>query len=104
LADRFADAVARYHDWTPSIPELEVSIDRKPFTTSAVCSLVDSCRDKLPEPIFDRLLYYMDLNSSDLKERLAADRTYATVAYCFRELIRRRIAGYQRLEEARRSR
>lgn len=104
LAEGFHDAVARFFDWTASVPEFEVSIDRKPFAMSAVCDFVAGFTDDLPDPVLDRLFSYMDFTSNDLKQRLAVDRTYGTGAYCLRELIKRRKEYYQRLEEARRNR
>ena len=102
LADAFHQAVWLYEDWSPALPELEVSIDRKPFSMSAVCGLVDSFSDPLPEQIADRLLSYMHIQHPQLKERLGAERTYSAAARCLRGLIEDRKAEYRRLEELRR--
>jgi hypothetical protein len=104
LAEGFHDAVARFPDWSPAVAEIEVSIDRQPFSMTAVCNFVDRFADELPEPVLDRLLSYMDYACDDLKEKLAADQTYRTGGYCLRELIKRSKETYRRLEELRRER
>jgi hypothetical protein len=104
LSEAFHHAVWLYDDWSYAMPELEVSIDRKPYSMSAVCGLVDNFSDPFPDQVFDRLFSYMRIQHRHLKERLWAERTYSAAARCLRELIEDRKAEYRRLEELRRNR
>jgi len=102
LARAFFRAVERYQlEWTPSIPELKVDFEGKSFSMTEVCGLVESFADPLPAPLFDMLLYCMDMSRADLRGKLAADRTYGTAAYCLREIIRRRQEDYRLKEKLR---
>ena len=90
-AEAFSQVVLAYNDWSPSIPELEVPIDRAFYTMSAVCDLVDRYTDQLPANVFGFLSsYFHDMPHGDLKEKFESARTYATGARCLRELIERR--------------
>jgi hypothetical protein len=102
LSEAFHHAVWLFDDWTPSVPELEVSLDRKPFSMSAVCGLVDTFNDPLPEQIVDRLLSYMHIQHAELRGKLAQDRSYAGGARCLLGLIDSRKAEYEMLTKVRR--
>jgi hypothetical protein len=93
LADAFREAVEDFLIWRPSDPEPEININGQGCSLTTVCRLVGSFGDDLPEPVFEWLSYYMDSSSNDLREKLTADRTYRTGAYCLRELIKRRKEG-----------
>ena len=102
LSEAFNNAVWLFADWTSSLPELEVSLDRKPFSMSAVCGLVDGFSDPLPEQVVDRLLSYMRIQHAELKHKLTLDRSYAVGARCLLGLIDSRKAEYQMLIKVRR--
>lgn len=101
LAEAFRDAVEAFLVWRQSNPEPEVSINGRGYSMTAVCGLVDSFGDDLPEPVSEWLNYYMDISCNDLRAKLGADRTYRTGADCLRELINRRKEGWERSEAAR---
>jgi hypothetical protein len=102
LAEGFHEAVWCYHDWTPSLRESEVSINRQTYSMSAVCDVVHKFEDTLPEHVIKRLFHYMDATCHDLRLELGTRGTYSTGAYCFRELIVRRKDMHRRIEEVRR--
>jgi hypothetical protein len=60
LVEGFHEAVWCYHEWTPSLRESEVSINRQTYSMSAVCDLIDKFEDALPEHVIKRLFHYMD--------------------------------------------
>jgi hypothetical protein len=100
LTEAFRDAVAYYPDWSPALDEARISIDRKAYTVSAVCSLVDGFRDRVPNDVRDSLLSYFD---GAEKLEFAEDPSYAMAGYCLRILIERRLLEYQKLEANRRN-
>jgi hypothetical protein len=80
--------------------EARISIDRKAYTVSAVCSLVDGFRDRVRNDVRDSLLSYFD---GAEKLEFAEDPSYAMAGYCLRVLIERRLLEYQKLEANRRN-
>jgi len=103
LAEGFHDAVLLFDSWTPDVAELLVSMDGKQYSMTAVCGLVHGFgTSTIPEPVFDRLLDYMDASHATLKKKLSKDRTYATAAECLRELIIDRKKGYEARQASRR--
>ena len=81
------------------MPEREVSIDRIPFSISAVCYCVGDFKDHLPDSVFDRLISYMHVQHRELREKLRAECSYAAAAYCLLKLIEDRKAEYRLSEE-----
>jgi hypothetical protein len=105
LAEAFAEAVSRFQlTWSPAEHGPEISIGRKPFSLKAVCSLVDSFEDKLPDDVFDVLDLCLDATQIRSKEDLGRNQTYAAGARCLRKLIEDRESEYRRLKELRRKR
>ena len=87
LAEEFFEAVREYVRWSLSRPERPLTFDRY-IQLSLICGRVASFTDPLPEDVFNALhLLAIDDKHSALKEELSADRTYATAARCFFELI-----------------
>ena len=88
LSAAFRSAVWLYSDWMPSLPEPQVRLGSKIHYMSAVCGLVDSFRDRLPDDVFDRLMIYMrDIRYTLLRQKLVADQSYIAGARCFLRLI-----------------
>jgi len=88
LSEAFRDSVGLFYEWWPGDPEPRVTLGQKLVPISAVCDLVGKFTDGLPEDVFGRLYRdAMDTTRWDLKQELAASRTYATAAYCLRKLI-----------------
>jgi hypothetical protein len=87
-------------------PEPSVAIGRNIASISAVCGLVDTFVDPLPENIFGKLYFQMDNTDTQrrLKEKLGADRTYAGAARCLLKLIEDRRAAHERIELEKRRR
>jgi len=100
LAEEFFEAVREYVRWSFSGAEPGTTIDRHLVQVSLVCGRVDSFTDPLPDEVFDALyVLAMDDTHRHLKEQLAADRTYATAARCFRELIEDKKRRYLEIKE-----
>ena len=88
LSEAFHQVVWFYSDWRPPEPEREVNIKGSFYTMSAVCGLLSTCSIRLPEEIFNRLYFdYMDASHTHLREKLAAERSYAAGAFCLVKLI-----------------
>jgi hypothetical protein len=63
---------------------------------SAVCRRVDIFTDPLPDEVFDAFYFLAAGNTQRyLKEKLIADRTYATGAWCLLKLIEDRKARWR---------
>jgi hypothetical protein len=101
LREAFADALELFPDWSAALPEREVSIKGKPFTMSAVCSLVDGYNDRLPDSVVAVLTSHVQVAFADLTEQLTGDPSYTIGAKCLRRLIANRKADYQRVERRR---
>jgi hypothetical protein len=88
LAEAFRDSVGLFLEWWPGDPEPNVTLGQGLLSISAICNLMGIYTDQLPEDVFVRLHRdAMDKTRWDLKQELAASRTYATAAYCLRKLI-----------------
>jgi hypothetical protein len=97
LAEAFQDALSFYRtSWSPAEHGPEVSIEGKPHTIVAVCSLVSQFDDPLPQAILYWLLGHMDARYTDLKDYLATHPTYKSAALCLSKLIRDRTTEYER--------
>ena len=94
LADAFRDAIARYADWSPPNPEIELRIGNVSHSMSAVCGFVDKFDDDLPADVFSQLRSYMLIQYRALGERLGEKRTYSVGSYCLLRLIEGRKAAY----------
>jgi hypothetical protein len=104
LQDAFRDVVHLYSDWSPALPDREISIDGKPFSMSTVCGFVSGFDDQLPEDLFEVLSSYMHTQDQDLQEELAVHESYASGGRCLRKLMERRRDAYRQREEALRAR
>jgi hypothetical protein len=104
LSEAFHRAVSLYLDWSPALPEPQISAGMKLRTMSAVCELVAGYNDQLPLEIFNTLYHQMHMGHERLKEKLGVDASYSIGAYCLLKLIEHRKTEYQRLEELRRNR
>ena len=99
LAEAFFEAVRAYVRWAFVAPEPSIAVDQDDIVPiSTVCRRVNIFTDPLPDDVFNALCF---LARRRLKEKLDADRTYATAAQCFLELIEARKAEWH--EEERRS-
>ena len=88
LSAAFRSAVWLYTGWVPSSPEPHIRLGSKTHEMSAVCGLVDSFRDRLPDDVFDKLMIYMrDVRYTLLRQKLVADKSYIAAARCFLRLI-----------------
>ncbi len=101
LAEAFFEAVRAYVRWAFVAPEPSITVDRDDLVPiSMVCRRVDAFTDPLPDEVFNALCFLATDNTQrHLKEKLGADRTYATAAQCFLELIEARKAEWR--EESR---
>jgi hypothetical protein len=64
-------------DWTPADAEYHrVSIDRVPCAYESACSSVEIFDDPLPDDLMDALLAKIHYGHQDLKEDLAAKKSY----------------------------
>jgi hypothetical protein len=98
LGAAFRTAVWLYSDWIPSLPELEVQFGSKLHTMSAVCGLLDSFNDRLPDDVFDKLMSYMrDIRYTFLRQRIVAEQSYRAGARCFLRLIEDRKRQYHQV-------
>ena len=106
LQEAFKEAAVRYvlRDWTPSAPEVFVSIERKSYSFESVCSLVDIFEDPLPGDLLDWLLVNMHYRDNDLKHDVAAKKSYSSAARSLRLMMQRDMDGFRLLEEARKAR
>jgi hypothetical protein len=75
-----------------------VAINRGPWPISWLCDLVLLYEnERMPDgPYRDHLRALSDKSRRDLKDRLCADQTYHTAAFCLRELIRDQRAELER--------
>jgi hypothetical protein len=94
LADAFREAVARYADWSPPNPEIELRIGNVSHSMSAVCGFADKFDDDLPDDVFSQLRSYLLIRYRALGERLGEKRSYSVGGYCLLRLIEGRKAAY----------
>jgi hypothetical protein len=99
LSEAFGDAVGCYFvSWSPGDHGREISIDGKPFTIDAICRLVMSFTDRLPDNLLDRLLDAGDVREDGLKADLVQERTYAAGAKLLLGVMDQRVREYQHRE------
>ena len=93
LADVFFQAVRAYVRWGFMGPEPSVTDDQgEAIPISTVCRRVDTFTDPLPDEVFHAL--YFLARQKHLKEKLDAERTYATGAQLLLKLIEDRKAEW----------
>jgi hypothetical protein len=92
LADAFFEAVRVYVRWGFMGPEPGITFDHDLIPISALCRLVDTFTDQLPDEVFDAL--YFLATEKPMKERLEAERTYASGAQLLLKLIEDRKAEW----------
>ena len=101
LAEEFFEAVRGYIRWVFSHPKRPLSFERC-IQLSLVCGRVATFTDTLPEDVFNALyVLALDDTHRPLKEELRADRTYATAARCFLELIEAKKQMMEKSNQAR---
>ena len=99
LADAFFEAVRGYVRWGFIRPEPSVTDHQgELIPISAVCRRVDKFTDPLPDEVFDAL--YFLARQKHLKEKLDAERTYATGAQLLLKLIEDRKAEWAKRNTA----
>ena len=103
LAKEFFEAVREYLRWHLGDPEPSMTVDRYLVRISFVCGRVDNFTDALPDEVFYALCFLMDGAHTRLKNELRADRTYATAARCFLELIEDKKRRFLASDERQRS-
>jgi len=101
LAEGFNDAVGRFRfSWSPALHGPEVSIDQIPYTIDAVCRLVMSFNDRLPDALADELLdISTGYEENDLRTQLANERSYAAGAQCLLRVMELTTREYQMRED-----
>jgi hypothetical protein len=97
IAEAFFDAVRTYVRWAFTAPEPSIIVDGdEAIPISRVCERVEAFNDPLPNEVFNALYFLVtDETRRHLKEKLGADRTYATVAQCLLKLIEDRQAEWR---------
>jgi hypothetical protein len=92
LAEAFDRAVFAYELWQPANEGQLILIARRYCTIGEVCDSVSQfVDDRLPEPVFEKLLFYMhDQHHGAQKARLLESPTYGVGAICLREDMDRR--------------
>jgi hypothetical protein len=84
----FREAVWLYAEWSPALAEPQVRLDNRLRDISAICALVETFRDPLPEEIFERLMSYMrEIRYTLIRQKLVAERSYSSAGRCFLRLI-----------------
>ena len=87
LAREFFLTLQEYLRWRVADPEPSRTLYHHLIRISLVCGRVSAFSDPLPDEDFEALCFLMDPTHKHLKGQLRADRTYATAARCFVELI-----------------
>jgi hypothetical protein len=100
LAEAFFDAVRAYIRWAFADPQPTIAIDEVVIPISGACERVSIFTDSLPDETFNAL-YFVASTQKHLREKLGADRSYATGAQCLLKLIEDRQAEWR--EEWRRT-
>jgi hypothetical protein len=80
-------------------PEPSMTVDRYLVRINLVCGRVSGFHDSLPDEVYDALFFVMHGTHTHLKKELRADRTYATAARCFLELIEDKKRKYSGTDE-----
>jgi len=97
LITAFLEAVDLYRDyWSPASPERAIAFRGAFYSIGAVCVLVRSYKDRLPDSVLAELLAFTDAANMDFGERLASERSYAAAAHCLLQLMDRRKTEYRR--------
>ena len=94
LQDGFCEVVMMYPDWEPSRSGREVKIDGKYYSMTAVCGLVSSFDDPLPDNILALLFDHLR-DRIALLEDLGKNRSYAAGGRCLLKLMEARRALLQ---------
>jgi hypothetical protein len=93
LADAFFEAVREYVRWGFLGPEPSITDDQDELIPiSTMCRRVDIVTDPLPDEVFEALFFLATQKS--VKEKLDAERTYATGAQFLLRLIEDRKAEW----------
>ena len=100
LADAFFDAVRAYIRWAFAAPMPTITVDQAEIPISIVCERVAIFTDPIPWETFNAL-FFVASTQKPLREKLGADRSYATGALCLLKLIEDRQAEWR--EEWRRT-
>jgi hypothetical protein len=88
LREAFRKAVWSYADWNPALSEPEVQIGGSLHPISVVCALIEKFDDRLPEEIFERLMFHVrEIRYTLLRQKLVAGHFYAAAGCCFLRLI-----------------
>ena len=88
LREAFHNAVWLYSDWTPSDPEPNVRVGMMLRSITELCNTTDQFHDDLPDDVFDKLMSYMGgIRYTLIRQKLAANKSYAAAARCFLRLI-----------------
>ena len=88
LAETFFEAVREYVRWTFGNPEPTVNFHQNAMPIGTLCRHVEDFTDPLPDEVFNALCFLvMGPTERQLKEKLGADRTYASAAQCLLKLI-----------------
>jgi hypothetical protein len=96
LADAFFEAVRAYIRWSFGGPEPSIIVERSSVPISAVCERLNVFTDPLPDELFNTLYFLLaDRTEKHLRERLNADRTYASAAAYLLKLIEGRQAEWR---------
>jgi hypothetical protein len=100
--EAFHEAVYRFGEWSPALPEHpKVMIKGQAHTIREVCGLMTAI-DELPDGVVGDLLSYFEHDvHSDLTQELSEHRTYAVGGRCLLELMKRREAKHELLEDRR---
>ena len=88
LREAFHGAVWLYSDWNPLRPEPTVRIGMTLHSITELCNMTDQFHDDLPDDVFDKLMSYMGgIRYTLIRQKLAANKSYAAAARCFLRLI-----------------
>jgi hypothetical protein len=108
LANAFGRMVFGYAagDWTPSDPNPpRVSIDHESYEYEALCKLVESFDEPLPDRVLVVLVGQIHYGNEDLKADLLAKKSYSSAARVLRLLMQKRKDQLRKLlEEMRKAR
>ncbi len=98
LVNEFFEAVREYLRWSLADPDPSTTVDRYLVRINLVCGRVSRFTDELPDDAFYALCFLLGgVAHKQLKQELRADRTYATAARCFLELIENKKRSVSRL-------
>jgi hypothetical protein len=103
LAKEFFEAVREYLRWHLGDPEPSITSIATWSGSALYVGRVDNFTDALPDEVFYALCFLMDGAHTRLKNELRGDRTYATAARCFLELIEDKKRRFSASDERQRS-